>query len=74
MLDIVGVLTSVPVVVAWWLLEDNWIFSDVMSVLLIISVIKVFKFVSLKVALTAYLVMVSIYSAADIFISIKFQN
>lgn len=45
-----------------------------MAVLLIISVIKVFKFVSLKVALLAYLLMVTIYSASDIFVAATYKN
>jgi hypothetical protein len=73
-IDIIGVLLSIPVVVGWWLTGRNWIFSDILSIIIIVSVIKVFKFVSFKVALIAYLVMVSLYSAADILISIRYHN
>jgi hypothetical protein len=68
------VLSSIPVVVAWWFWYTSWIFSDILSILLVISIIKVFKFVSFKVALVAYLVMLAIYSTSDIVISVTYKN
>lgn len=73
-MDIIGVLLSIPVAVAWWLLDKNWIITDLISICIIISVIKVFKFVSFKIALVAYIVMVCVYSAADIVIAIVYKE
>lgn len=74
LIDILGVLISIPVVLGWWYAGQNWIFSDILSVILIVTIIKVFKFVSFKVALVAYLLMVTIYSTADVIIAIRYQN
>jgi hypothetical protein len=73
-IDVLGVLISISVTIGWWLSGLNWIFSDILSILFIVSVIKVFKFVSFKVALIAYLVMVTMYSASDIVIATLYQN
>lgn len=73
-LDILGVGLSIPIVILWWFLESSWIFADLLAIILVISTIKVFKFVSMKIALTAYLVMVSIYITGTILISISLQN
>jgi hypothetical protein len=72
-MDILGVVASVPVVVLWWLLDSNWVFSDILGAMLVISVIKVFKIVSFKVGLVAYLSMVTIYIAAYIVISVRLE-
>jgi hypothetical protein len=73
-LDVLGVAASIPIVVLWWLLESTWIFSDVLGVILVVSVIKVFKFVSLKIALLAYLIIVSIYIAGTIIVSVQMDK
>ncbi len=72
-MDILGVIASVPVVVLWWLLDGNWVLSDMLGAMLVISVIKVFKIVSFKVGLIAYLSMVTIYLAAYILISVRLE-
>lgn len=61
-------------VVGWWASGRNWIFSDILSVILIVSIIKVFKFVSFKVALIAYFIIVTLYCSSTIIIALKYQN
>lgn len=73
-LDIVGVLLSVPVGIAWWLTGKNLIISDFISICIIISIIKVFKYISFKTALVAYLIIIAIYSTGNIVVSIIFNE
>jgi hypothetical protein len=73
-LDVLGVLMSIPVVVGWWVSGRNWVFSDILSVVLIVSIIKVFKFVSFKVALVAYLIILALYVTSSVVIAAKYQN
>lgn len=41
----------------WWFSSKNWIVSDIISLCMVISFIKAFKFVCFKVALTSYILM-----------------
>lgn len=74
MIDILGVLSSIPVVLGWWFAGQNWVFSDILSVIFVVTIIKVFKFVSFKVALVAYLLMLIMYSTAAVIIAMRYQN
>jgi hypothetical protein len=44
----------------WWFTSKNWIVSDLISICIIWTLIKIFKYTSLKVALFAYLLFLSL--------------
>jgi len=60
-LDIVGVLLSIPVACGWWFSQKNWIISDFISTCMILSCIKIFKITSFKIALLAYALLFILY-------------
>jgi len=72
-IDIIGFLLSIPVAIGWWLSNKNWIISDIISICIIISMIKVFKFISFKTALVAYIIIIIIYSAGNIIIAVLYN-
>jgi len=74
MVDIIGVLLSVPVAFAWWMTNKNWIISDFISICIIVSIIKIFKLISYKMALVAYIVMIVLYSIGNIVVAVVFQQ
>ncbi len=73
-MDVLGFLFGCCLVGGWWAADRNWIYTDIMAIMLIIAIIKVFKFVSFKVALIAYLIMVAMYIAASVIIVFVYQN
>jgi hypothetical protein len=74
MVDIIGVLLSIPVALAWWLTNKNWIVSDFISICIVVSIIKVFKLISFKMALIAYVVMLVLYSAGYVVVALVFKE
>jgi hypothetical protein len=54
-----GIL-GLSLVFAWWFSNKNWILSDCLSICIVVSAIKIFKFVSLKIALVSYASMLAI--------------
>lgn len=50
----IGAAISLSIMLGWWLSPRNWILNDLISICLIVSCMKVFKFVAFKTALLAY--------------------
>jgi hypothetical protein len=73
-MDLMGFGFGCLLVGGWWAADRNWIYTDIMAIMLIIAIIKVFKFVSFKVALIAYFIMVTMYIAASVIIVFVYQN
>ena len=65
-LDILGLLLSVPVVIGWWFSNNNWILSNLISFCIVLSCIKVIKITSFKVALMAYGILFILYIIAAV--------
>lgn len=59
--DISSLSIGLGLTFLWWFTQKNWIVSDIISICIIISIIKVFKFVSLKIAVLSYVVVVSLF-------------
>ena len=73
-MDILGLVVGCLLVGGWWAADRNWIYTDLMAIMLIIAIIKVFKFVSFKVALIAYFIMVTMFIAAAVVIVFVYHN
>lgn len=52
-----GVVIGFGMTLGWWFSHKNWIVSDIISLCIVISFIKAFKFVSFKMALVSYILM-----------------
>lgn len=60
-LDVIGLILSIPVACGWWFSHKNWIISNFISTCIIISFIKVFKITSFKIGLLAYGILFILY-------------
>lgn len=49
-LDLISFFTAVIIITLYWLLGQNWIVTDIISISTVIACIKMFKFTSLKMA------------------------
>lgn len=72
--DIVSLGIGVVVTFIWWFTHKNWIVSDFITICMVISAIKVFKFTSLKLALISYVLMLSLFIVAAILPPVLYQQ
>lgn len=61
LMDGLCLILGVGVVFIWWVTNKNWIISDVISVCIIISMMKIFKYTSLKTAVAMFIVILGIF-------------
>lgn len=47
-------------VVGWWVSNKNWILTDLISLSIIVASVKVFKFISLKMALFSFFITICV--------------
>jgi hypothetical protein len=59
-IDVVSLLVGLVMLMTWWFTSKNWIVSDLISICIVWTIIKVFKYTSFKVALFAYLLFLSL--------------
>lgn len=52
--DIMGSVIGLALTFGWWFSGKNWVISDIIAISIIFASIKVFKFVSLKMALICF--------------------
>mgnify|MGYP000844666936 FL=1 len=65
-MDMVGFACGLGVLFGWWYSHKNWILSDVISVCMVVSFIKIFKFVSFKIALLSYFLVLVMVTVGDV--------
>ena len=58
MMDLISSLVGLGVTIGWWLSNKNWILNDIIAVCICIAFIKLFKIVSLKIALVYMVIIV----------------
>ena len=60
-MDVLALSIGLGLVLAWWFTDKNWILSDVLSCCIVMAMVKVFKIVSLKIALFSSFVVLGIF-------------
>jgi hypothetical protein len=65
-IDVISLLVGLALTMAWWFTHKNWLISDILSICIVVSMIKVFKYTSLKIALLSYLVNLGIFIAGAV--------
>lgn len=53
-MDLMGLIIGLVLVLAWYLDNKNWILSDILYVIIFLTIIKLIKFDSLKMAFISY--------------------
>jgi len=59
-IDVLSLLMGLAWLMIWWFTGKNWIVSDLVSICIVWSIVKVFKYTSLKIAIFAYLLFLSL--------------
>ena len=54
-MDMIGLLLGIGLTTAWWLTSKNYIISDVIDICILVAIIKLIKFTSLKNAVILYI-------------------
>ncbi len=62
----IGFICGLGSMFAWWYTHKNWIISDCISICMVVSFIKIFKFVSFKIALLSYFLVLVIVTIGDV--------
>ena len=57
-MDFFSSLVAIGITIGWWLSNKNWIMNDIIAVCICITFIKIFKIVSLKMALVYMVIIV----------------
>ena len=65
-MDVLCLFLGAGVVSIWWFTSKNWIISDVLTICMAISTIKVFKITSLKIAILMLLLSLSLFVAGAV--------
>ena len=60
--------------VGWWVSGKNFIISDIISMCMVVSATKIFKFVSFKSALVSYFLIASMYITAAVVLVIIYND
>ena len=47
-MDIISLIIGIIFTIIWWFTEKIWITNDILAICSIISIVKIFKFISLK--------------------------
>lgn len=67
-MDTIGLIIGLILVLAWYLDNKNWVLSDILYTIIFLTIIKLIKFGSLKMAFIAYL-FAAILNVIFIFVS-----
>lgn len=51
----IGLVLGIGLTTAWWLTEKNFLLSDAIDLCILVALIKLIKFTSLKIAVVLYL-------------------
>lgn len=54
-MDMIGLVLGIGLTTAWWLTQKNFLISDAIDLCILVALIKLIKFTSLKIAVVLYL-------------------
>ena len=73
-MEVVSVVLSIGAALGWLLSGKNWLISNIISACILISMVKVFKFVTFKMALLAYSLLLLIHIGTTLLIALYYRD
>lgn len=72
-IDVISLVFGLAMLMTWWFTNKNWIVSGLVSVCIVWSIVKVFKYTSLKVAIFAYVLFLCLQIVGFVLSVVKHQ-